>query len=369
MCLESCVMASLLEEMKQGSFVRSKSQFMNVISPSHELFKPEKGRYHLYLSQACPWCHRVEMVMRLKGLWNNMVIGVTYVAPTFGEIGEGKQGWEFCEYSSDPINGLKTLLEVYQFYSSGYSGRATVPLLIDLKTQKIVSNESSVIVESLNRHFEEFSSPGSVDLSPMELENQIGYWKDAIYESLNNGVYKTGFATDQSVYNQNVKEVFACLDKLENHLETNLFLCGDKFTMADIFLFPTLVRFDAVYNIHFKCCFKRISDYPNLSNYARFIYQMRSIKPSVDFFVIRTHYYTSHRHINPSGIIPVAPEYDWDAPTNRLEKNSISDEQHQIEKETAEETETLKSKKKLELKQQQQPPTIVPTVAMESLRL
>lgn len=296
-----------------GRFVRKDSQFRNWITADGSAgptgdggFKAEKGRYHLYVSLACPWAHRTLIMRALKGLED--FISISVVNPQMLE-----NGWTFEDGSGvikDSVNNADFLYEVYKAADDNYSGRVTVPVLWDKQTGKIVNNESSEILRMLNSAFDEIGAkPG--DYSPEALMDEIDAMNDRVYDNVNNGVYKSGFATKQEVYEEEVTNVFKVLDELEEHLENRKYLVGDQLTEADIRLFTTLVRFDAVYYSHFKCNFKRIVDYPNLWRLTREIYNIEGVAETVNMQHIKDHYYISHKTINPTGIVPKGPELDF----------------------------------------------------------
>lgn len=284
-----------------GAFVRPETQFRNwVRADGSTPFQPEAGRYHLFVSLACPWAHRTLILRKLKGLED--AIGVTVVDPLMRE-----EGWTFSE--PDPITGSTRLHEVYTKADPTYSGRVTVPVLWDKTTGTIVSNESAEIVRMLNREFDAFGD-ASLDFYPAELAEEIDRLNAFVYDRVNNGVYKAGFATTQDAYQQNAVKVFETLDMLEDRLKDRRFLFGAEQTEADWRLFTTLVRFDPVYVGHFKCNIRRIHDYPHLTGYLRDLYQTPGVPDTVDMRHIKEHYYRSHRTINPTGIVPVGPELD-----------------------------------------------------------
>ena len=287
-----------------GKFKRSISQFRQSISNTDDTrFKVEKNRYHLYVSYACPWAHRTLIMRALKGLED--IISYSAVDAIMKE-----SGWTFGTSSKDrkdPVNGFKYLYEVYLKSSSSYEGRVTVPILWDKKTHQIVNNESSEIIRILNTEFNEFGN--DLDFYPKEHEQEINELNDYIYENINNGVYKSGFATSQNAYEDACKQLFQALDKIDRHLAKKTWLCGDKLTEADIRLFPTILRFDAVYVSHFKCSLKQIRDYPNISRHMQQFLKMNEIKHTVNMTDIKTHYYASHDTINPTGIIPLGPDH------------------------------------------------------------
>lgn len=296
-----------------GRFIRQESQFRNWITsdgsagPSGEGgFKAESGRYHLYVSLACPWANRTLIMRKLKGLED--FISVSVVNPLMAE-----NGWTFEPEEGvipDPVINANYLYEVYTHVEPEYSGRVTVPLLYDLKQNKIVNNESSEIMRILNSAFDEVGAKEG-DYYPEELRSEIDEINDKVYPSVNNGVYKAGFATKQEVYEEEVTNLFNALDELEERLGKNRYLVGDQITEADWRLFTTLIRFDSVYYGHFKCNIKQITDYKNLWRYTRELYNWPGIAETVNFKHIKEHYYRSHKNINPTGIVPVGPELDF----------------------------------------------------------
>lgn len=296
-----------------GRFIRKESQFRNWVTkdgspgPTGEGgFKAEKDRYHLYVSLACPWAHRTLIMRALKGLED--YISISVVNPLMLE-----HGWTFEDgpgVIKDTVNQADYLYEVYLAAESNYSGRVTVPVLWDKQTQTIVNNESSEILRMLNSAFDEIGAKEG-DYSPEALLEEIDQMNELVYDNVNNGVYKSGFATAQDVYNEEVEKVFATLDKLEEHLEGKKYLVGNQLTEADIRLFTTLVRFDAVYYSHFKCNYRRIVDYPNLWRLTREIYNMEGVEDTVNMQHIKDHYYVSHKTINPTGIVPQGPILDF----------------------------------------------------------
>ncbi|KAA0685723.1 glutathione S-transferase family protein [Azospirillum brasilense] len=291
-----------------GAFVRPETQFRNwVRADGSTPFQPEAGRYHLFVSLACPWAHRTLILRKLKGLED--AIGVTVVDPLMRE-----EGWTFPE--PDPITGSTRLHEVYTKADPTYSGRVTVPVLWDKRTRTIVSNESAEIVRMLNREFDAFGD-ASLDFYPAELAEEIDRLNAFVYDRVNNGVYKAGFATSQEKYEQAFDALFSALDELDERLAKQRYLLGSRQTEADWRLFTTLVRFDAVYVGHFKCNLRRIADYPNLSGYLRDLYQVPGVAETVDFHHIKRHYYASHTMINPTGVVPKGPALDLDAAHGR----------------------------------------------------
>ncbi|WP_377296370.1 glutathione S-transferase family protein [Rhizobium sp. SGZ-381] len=304
-----------------GKFQRSQSQFRNWVTADGSAgetgkagFKAEAGRYHLYVSLACPWAHRTLIFRRLKKL--EALISVSVVHPLMLS-----KGWEFRPQddeaaTSDPLFGSDALFEVYLKADPHYSGRVTVPVLFDTVEQTIVSNESADIIRMMNSAFDGLTG-STDDFYPQPLRDEINALNAKVYDTVNNGVYKAGFATSQDAYEDAVKALFAMLDELENRLSGQRYLVGNRLTEADIRLFTTLVRFDAVYVGHFKCNLSRIADYPNLSDYLRDLYQHEGVRETVNFSHIKRHYYGSHATINPTGIVPLGPVLDLDRPHGR----------------------------------------------------
>ncbi|MDU8929637.1 glutathione S-transferase family protein [Alisedimentitalea sp. MJ-SS2] len=299
-----------------GRFVRKASAFRNWVTPDGAPgptgdggFKAEPGRYHLYVSYACPWAHRTLIFRALKGL--EEMISVSVVHWLMAE-----DGWTFNEGDGvieDTVNHTRFMREIYVAADSEYTGRVTVPVLWDRKTGTIVSNESSEIIRMFNSAFDDVgAAPG--DFYPEHLRNQIDTLNDRIYSNVNNGVYKAGFATTQEAYEDALSALFDTLEWLELHLSTSRFLTGDTITEADWRLFTTLVRFDPVYVGHFKCNLKRLIDYPNLWAYVRDLYAIPGIAETVNMDHIKQHYYASHTTINPTGIVPLGPEIDFTPP-------------------------------------------------------
>jgi putative glutathione S-transferase len=275
-------------------------------------FKAEPGRYHLYVSLACPWAHRTLIFRTLKKLED--VISVSVVHHYMG-----KDGWTFLAEdgaTGDTLYGFDFLHQIYTKADPGYTGRVTVPVLWDKQDQTIVSNESSEIIRMLNSAFNRWGD-ASLDFYPRELRNGIDEVNALVYPSINNGVYRAGFATTQEAYEEAFRDLFAALDALEERLSRQRYLVCNRVTEADWRLFTTLVRFDPVYVRHVKCNLRRIADYPNLSNYMRDLYQTRGVAETVDLHHIKAHYYGSHKTINPTGIVPVGPEIDHAAPHDR----------------------------------------------------
>lgn len=292
-----------------GAFIRPETQFRGwVRADGSTPYRPEPGRYHLYVSYACPWAHRTLIMRTLKRL--DDVISVSIVDPLMLE-----QGWELPE-GADPVSGVRFLHEVYVKANPGYSGRVTVPVLWDKATGRIVNNESAEIMRMLNREFDALGD-ASRDFCPEELRAEIDRINAFVYDRVNNGVYKAGFATTQDMYEHAFDALFDALDDLDGRLAWQRWLVGNRLTEADWRLFTTLVRFDAVYVGHFKCNTRRIADYPNLSGYLRDLYQVPDVAATVRFDHIKRHYYVSHRTINPTGIVPKGPDLDLDAPHGR----------------------------------------------------
>ncbi|MGJ8526520.1 Glutathionyl-hydroquinone reductase YqjG [Halomonadaceae bacterium LMG 33818] len=306
-----------------GRFERSKAQFRNWLTadgsagPSGKAgFKAEKGRYHLYVSFACPWAHRTLIVRKLKGLED--LITVSVVHPVMLE-----HGWTFATdfpaATGDTLYGLDYMYQIYLKADPNYSGRVTVPVLWDKQEETIVSNESSEIIRMFNTAFDDLGAkPGNY--YPDALHEQIDELNSWIYPYVNNGVYRSGFATEQEPYNEAVIQVFEGLDRLEKILDQHRYLTGNELTEADIRLWTTLVRFDPVYVTHFKCDRNRISDYPNLFGFLRDLYQHDGIAETVNMAHIRNHYFRSHPTINPTGIISIGPNEDWNAPHDRASR-------------------------------------------------
>lgn len=296
-------------EKPDGRFVRPQTQFRQRVSADGSTgFPAEAGRYHLYVAHACPWAHRAIIFRKLKRLEG--AISLSYVEPLMLE-----NGWTFGE-GGDPLYGSRHLYELYIRAKPDYTGRATVPVLWDKQRETIVCNESAEIIRMLNREFDAFGA-AELDFCPEPLRPAIDEVNAYVYENVNNGVYKAGFAVSQQAYEQAVDALFARLDWLEERLSKQRFLVGDQITEADIRLFTTLVRFDAVYYGHFKCNLRRIVDYPNLWGYARDLYQRPGFGDTVNFDHIKRHYYMTHDAINPTRIVPKGPIVDWNSPHGR----------------------------------------------------
>jgi len=296
-------------EKSEGKFVRQDSRFRDQISSEEgSLFKPEAGRYHLYVSLACPWAHRTLIFRKLKQLED--VISVSIVEAEMME-----NGWEFGE-NGEPLYQLNYAYQLYLKADPSYQGRVTVPILWDKKTQTIVNNESIEIIRLFNSAFNELT--GNVDdYFPLAQREEIETVNARIYDTINNGVYKAGFATTQAAYNDAYHTLFDSLDWLEARLSQQRYLVGDKITEADWRLFTTLIRFDAVYHGHFKCNRQKLSEFHHISNYVNELYQVPGVKETVDLEYTKVHYYASHLTINPTQIVPLGASNNFDAPHDR----------------------------------------------------
>jgi len=306
-------------ETENGEFVRQDSQFRNWITPDGSAgptgeggFKAEPGRYHLYVSLACPWAQRTLIFRKLKKLED--LISVSVVHPHMGP-----RGWDFRDYpgaTGDTVKGFDYLHQLYTLADPQYSGIVTVPTLWDKQGNTIVNNESAEIIRMLNSAFDQWAD-ASVDMYPEMLRRAIDEINDVVYEYVNNGVYQAGFASTQEAYEKNFDRLFDTLDELEQRLSRQRYLTGNQITEADWRLFPTLLRFDVVYVGHFKCNKKRIADYPNLFNYLLELYQIPGIEETVNFDHIKQHYYYSHVELNPNRIVPKGPDIDFNQAHNR----------------------------------------------------
>jgi putative glutathione S-transferase len=301
------------EQSKDGSFKRQDDAFRDWVKrDGASPYKPERGRYHLYVSFACPWAHRTIIMRKLKGLED--AIGMTVVDPVRDE-----RGWAFREgpgHSIDPVNGFQFLSEAYVATDPNYRGRVTVPVLWDTETKRIVSNSDDDLLRMFNSEFAAFAT-NNYDFAPAELLDQIDALNKIIYERVNNGVYLAGFATRQKVYERAATKLFHTLDELDARLASYRYLLGGSLTETDWRLFVTLIRFDAVYHGHFKCNVRRIVDYPNLWPYLRDLYQHDGVAETVNFDHIKRHYYMTHEEINPTRIVPIGPALDLAAPHGR----------------------------------------------------
>ena len=299
-----------------GRFVRESSAFRHWVTADGSPgptgqggYRAEAQRYHLYVSLACPWAHRTLIVRRLKGLEQSISVSVVHWLM-------GEDGWTFDAgpgVIADPIHRAHFLHQIYSSAVPDYTGRVTVPVLYDKASRTIVNNESSEIIRMFNSAFAG-TEDATPDLYPKALRRDIDAVNDWVYESINSGVYKAGFATTQTAYESAVSSLFDMLGQLEQRLAARRYLCGDRMTESDIRLFTTLVRFDAVYVGHFKCNRRRLIDYPHLWAYTRNLYQHPGIGDTVNMYHIKHHYYESHRQINPTGIVPIGPDIDFDDP-------------------------------------------------------
>jgi putative glutathione S-transferase len=306
-------------DLEKGEFIRRESVFRHWVTPDGRPgpsgeggFAAEPGRYHLYVSYACPWAHRTLIFRVLKGLEG--IVSVSVVHPLMLS-----KGWEFGRYpgaTADEVNGSQRLREIYEIAEPDYSGIVTVPVLWDKQRRTIVNNESSEIIRMFNSAFDAWARR-AVDLYPEPLRAEIDAVNARVYETVNNGVYRAGFATTQRAYEAAFDALFDTLDYLEQRLSAQPYLAGDRMTEADWRLFTTLVRFDAVYYSHFKCNRRRLIDYANLWDYTRELFQHPGVAATVNMDHIKYHYYASHRSINPTGIVPKGPELDFALPHSR----------------------------------------------------
>ncbi|EKO3557882.1 glutathione S-transferase family protein [Vibrio metschnikovii] len=291
-----------------GQFVREDAGFRDWIDNTpNARFTPDSGRYHLYVSLACPWAHRTLIFRELKQLTDH--IDVTVVCPDMLS-----HGWQFG--IPEPLFGHRFLHQLYTQAKADYTGRVTVPVLWDKQTQTIVSNESADIIRMFNSAFNSLTG-NDIDYYPLALREVIDDWNAFIYPNINNGVYRCGFATTQQAYEEAYEALFAALDKVEQHLATHRYLAGKVLTEADWRLFTTLIRFDAVYVGHFKCNKRRIADYPHLNGYLKELYQHPGVRETTDFYHIKRHYYFSHSMINPTQVVPRGPELDLESAHGR----------------------------------------------------
>ena len=301
------------EQTAGGEYDRQEDAFRSWITDDGSSAYPAaKGRYHLYVSWACPWAHRTIIVRRLKHL--EQVVGMTAVDPIRDD-----RGWVFRDgpgQTADPVNGFQFLSEAYRATDPRYQARVTVPVLWDRDTKRIVSNSDDDIMRMLNQAFHRFTD-SPLDLYPNDLRTEIDELNAFMYEQVNNGVYRAGFATTQAAYEQAVNELFDALDQMERRLSTQRYLFGQQIVETDWRFFVTLIRFDAVYHGHFKCNLRRIVDYPNLFGYLKDLYQQEGIADTVNFDHIKRHYYITHDDINPTGIVPLGPDQDLLAPHGR----------------------------------------------------
>lgn len=291
------MMAKLAPRDQSGAYVRSPSQFRSVISRDADSpYPPAAGRYHLFVGMSCPWAHRTLVMRTLKGLEEAIPVTVVLPSPTAG-------GWVF----EQTVEDCPTLAALYQLAKPGYQGRATVPVLWDTHTKTIVNNESSEIIQILNSQFNDFAKHPSLDLYPAQHQQEIDTWNQKIYHTVNNGVYRCGFAQSQAAYKQAFQELFATLDEIDARLATHRYLCGNQLTLADVRLFTTLFRFDIAYYSLFKCNRRRIQDYRFLGPYLRDLYQLPGIADTCDLEAVKQDYYGNLFPLNPGGIIPAGP--------------------------------------------------------------
>ena len=289
---------------ESGSFKRLDSVFRHNISDDDDKYIPETNRYHLYVSYACPWAHRTLIFRKLKKLESH--ISVDYIHPDMLDMGWSFET-NFPDTTGDTIHNKKYAHEIYQISDKTVSTNATVPILWDKKTHTIVNNESSEIIRIMNQSFNNISKNYD-DYYPVNLRAEIDDINDVIYKNINNGVYKTGFSRTQSSYDDAVQKLFSSLEMIENKLEHQDYLVGNMLTEADVRFVPTLLRFDSVYYVHFKCSLKKISEFKNISRYLKNLYSNDAISSTTNFEHIKRHYYFSHEHINPHRIIPIGPE-------------------------------------------------------------
>ena len=308
------------ESSSEGAFVRQRYTIRDRITADGSSgFRAEPGRYHLYVSYACPWAQRSMIVRRLLHLED--VVTLSVVDPIRDD-----RGWAFRDgpgHSQDPVEGFTFLSEAYLATDPDYSGRFTVPCIWDRKTKRLVTNNFPDITIDLETQFKEWADP-AIDLYPEALRPEIDEMSAILYTDVNDGVYKAGFATTQTAYDDAFAVLFARLEWLEDRLSRRRYLLGDQLTEADIRLYPTLARFDAVYVGHFKCNLRRLVDYPNLWGYARDLYSRPAFKETTNFDHIKRHYYCTHPQINPSGVVPKGPLVDWDEPNDRSRLQSAA---------------------------------------------
>jgi len=296
------IVEEVISHTKDGEFKRQEQSFREIIEADGK-HPPEKDRYHLYVSYACPWAHRSLIMRKLKNLED--FISISVVSPFMLE-----DGWSFMNdfpgVIPDSVFQKNFLREVYTKASETFSGRVTVPVLLDKKTGTIVNNESEEVIRIMNSAFNHLTG-NQEDYYPEDLREEIHQWNKDIYDNINNGVYKTGFALKQEAYDKNAKNLFEALDRVDERLEGRKYLIGNKLTEADIRLYTTLVRFDPVYYVHFKCNRTMIRDFKNLSSYLKNLYEIEAFKSTTYFDHIKAHYYYSHKQINPFQIIPLGP--------------------------------------------------------------
>jgi glutathionyl-hydroquinone reductase len=308
-----------VERTPGGRFSRPTTRFRNWVTKDGDAgptgeggFPAARERYHLYVALACPWAHRTMIMRTLKGL--EEVVSMSVVEPLYGP-----HGWRFGTSPGtvpDTVNGASEIAEIYLRADPRYSGRVSVPVLWDKERRTIVNNESAEIIRMLNGAFSRFTNVRT-DYYPPSLRAEIDRINAVVYENINNGVYRAGFATSQEAYEEAFRALFSALDEIEQRLSLQRYLAGGQITEADWRLFTTLVRFDAVYYSHFKCNLRRLIDYPNLGNYLRDLYQQEGVAATVNMDHIKRHYYGSHPHVNPTGIVPLGPALDFMAAHDR----------------------------------------------------
>lgn len=298
------------EQSPEGAFVRQGDQFRQWVTADGSSGLPAvPGRYHLYVSLACPWAHRTIITRKLKKL--EAAIGMTVVDPVRDE-----RGWRFTEAEPDPLHGWRFLSEAYTATDPRYDARVTVPVLWDKETERIVSNSDDDIMRMFETEFDAYGDAG-LNLYPAKLRGEIDSLNELLYETVNDGVYRAGFATSQHAYEAGAYRLFETLDAMEERLTSRRYLFGSQPVESDWRFFVTLIRFDPVYYVHFKCNLRRIADYPNLYGYLRDLYQIDGIAETVNFDHIKRHYYCTHDDINPTGIVPIGPLQDLDSPHGR----------------------------------------------------
>ncbi|KAH9258099.1 hypothetical protein BASA81_003662 [Batrachochytrium salamandrivorans] len=297
--------------LEKGVFKRAPAAFRNFVAKGSKDFPPEAGRYHLYLAKACPWCHRTDLTLALKGLSRDHV-SVSFVETRLMQA----DGWSFSSASPDPLHGRKSIGEVYRETAPEYTGRLTVPVLYDKQTRRIVSNESSEIIRMLNTEFNDVAANAKLDLYPSALQSKIDETNEWVLRDFNNGVYQAGFATAQEAYDDAATRVFAATARLDKILAASKYLMGDELTEADVRAFPTALRFDPVYHFHFKLNKHRMEDFPNLWRWLKLMYQTPGVKATIDIPQTVEHYYWSHTQINPFRIIP-----QLESITDKLERD------------------------------------------------
>lgn len=292
------MMSKLAPRNKSGEYIRPNSEFRNFVGKEDgNSYPPATGRYHLYVGMSCPWAHRTLVVRKLKKLEDVISVSTVFPSPIEG-------GWVFNEEEQN----CRTLAQLYELAAPNYTGRSTVPVLWDKETKTIVNNESAEIIVMLNSEFNDFAKNPTLNLYPEELKEKIDWWNEKIYHSVNNGVYRCGFAQTQEAYNQVCDELFATLDEIDAALSTSRYLCGDNVTLADVRLFTTLFRFDSAYYGLFKCNRRRIQDYHNLGAYLRDLYQLPGIADTCDVESVKQDYYGNLFPLNPGSIIPAGPD-------------------------------------------------------------